>query len=93
MGCSLGCLLRQAVFPLIGQHAKGLRVPQCVRKLLPGGSACALYNLAPGRWRCAEAEPLRILRDRSQTEDRGHFLLMICLEGYSAASKSLSTTK
>lgn len=65
VGCSLGCLLRQGVFPLIGQHAAGLPVPQCVRTLPPGGSACALYSLAPESWRCAEARPPHIPHDRS----------------------------
>lgn len=65
MGYSLGCLLRQGVFPLIGQHAAGLPVPQCVHTLLPGGPVCALYSLAPGSWRCVEARPPHIPRGRS----------------------------
>lgn len=70
MGCSLGCLLRQGVFPLIGQHAEGLPVPQCVHTPLPGGSVCALYSLAPGNWHCAEARLPHIPRGQSPPENR-----------------------
>lgn len=77
VGCSLGCLLRQGVFPLIGQHAADLPVPQCVHTLLPGGSVCDLYSLAPGSWRCAEVRPPHIPHDQSLPEERNSFLLII----------------
>lgn len=70
MVCSLGCLLRQEVFPMIGQHAAGLPVPQCVHMLMPGALGCGLYSPAPGSWRCVEAKPPRIPRDRSLPEGK-----------------------
>ena len=94
--CSLGCLLRQGVFPLIGQHAEGLPVPLCVHMLLPGGLACGLCSLAPGSWRCAEAKPPRIPRDQSLPEDRKteKFLLMSVSERWETnVSRSLEKKK
>lgn len=76
VGCSLGCLLRQGVFPLIGQHAEGLPVPLCVHTPLPGGSVCALYSLAPGSWRCAEAKLPHIPHGQSPPENRKQVLPM-----------------
>lgn len=55
---------------MIGQHARGLPVPQCGHTLLPGGSACVLYSLVPGSLRCVEAEPRHIPRGQSQPTAR-----------------------
>lgn len=55
---------------MIGQHARGLPVPQCGHMLLPGGSACVLYSLVPRSLRCVEAEPRHIPRGQSQPTAR-----------------------
>lgn len=55
---------------MIGQHARGLPVPQCGHTLLPDGSACVLYSLVPGSLRCVEAVPPHIPRGQSQPTAR-----------------------
>lgn len=77
MGCSLGCLLRQVVFPLTGQHAAGLPVPQRVHTPLPGAPVFALYSLAQGSWRCAEARPPHFPHGRSLTAGRKKLMLLL----------------
>lgn len=79
VACSHGCLLRRAVFPLIGQYAADFPVPQYAHKLPPGGLASALYSLAPGSWRFAESTAQHIPHGRSLPENRKYARLYSCL--------------